>query len=98
MSFWEKVEANCGPLLEITLECSLNHGKTWQKKSRATPATSISLVQEQKIAPLVSSWSTTTMTESKPLDKGSPEIRLTEIDENWIGDLTVKGVNPGTME
>ena len=37
-SSWVKVEENWGPLSEITFECKLSQGKTWQKKSRATSA------------------------------------------------------------
>ena len=39
-----------------------------------------------------------TITESKPLDRGKPEIRLIEIEENGVEASTVRGVKLETVE
>lgn len=76
----------------------LNQGKMCQKKRDATPVASISPVQGQKIAPFIRSWSTTTITEPNLEDRGSLEIRSTEIEEMEMVELTVRGVSLGIME
>ena len=93
-----KAEVNWGLQSKMTLECRPNQEKTGLKKSGATPALSISLVQGQKITPFVRPWSSMTITESKPLDRGKPEIRLIEIEENGVEASTVRGVKLETVE
>ena len=38
-----------------------------------------------------------TITESNPLDRGSPEMRSTEIEEKGVEDSTTREVNPRTI-
>src|ERR1700709_163753 len=54
---------------------------TFLKKSWATPSEVMVFLQGERITPLVSPWSTVTMTESKPLQGGRSVMRSTEIWE-----------------
>ena len=60
------------------MSCSSNCLKTKSKNSLAIPAASMVLEQGARITPLVSPWSTMTMTESKPEEAGRLVMRSTE--------------------
>ena len=85
MSYWRslasslvKVEANWGPLSDITESCRPNRLKTWEKKSLATPATSMVLEHGIMITPFVRPWSTMTIIESLSCILGRSVTRSTE--------------------
>ena len=73
-----KVEANWGPLSDITESCRPNCLKMWEKKSLATPAVSMVLEHGIMITPFVRPWSTTTIIESLSHILGRSVMRLTE--------------------
>ena len=47
--------------------------------------------------PLLSPWSTMTMTKSNPWESGNPMMISTKIEENRRGDLMTRGDNLGTV-
>ena len=72
-----KVEANWGPRSEITMSCSPNCLNTWLKKSWAILFASMVLEQGARITPFVRPWSTMTINESYPWERGRSVIRST---------------------
>ena len=73
-----KVDANCGPLSDITELCRPNRLKMWEKKSLATSATLMFLEHGIMITPFVRPWLTTTKIESLPHISGRSVTRSTE--------------------
>ena len=58
--------------------CKPNRLKMKSRNSWAIPAASIVLEQRERITPFVRPWSTMTITESKPEERGRSVIRSTE--------------------
>ena len=58
--------------------CNPNCLKTKSKKSRAIPAASTVLEQGARITPFVRPWTTMTITESNPEERGRSVMRSTE--------------------
>ena len=73
-----KTEVNWGPQSEMRVSCKLNHLKTKLKNNWVTPAALTLLEQGARITPFVRPWSTTTITESKPEERGRSVMRSTE--------------------
>ena len=73
-----KAEANCGPWSEMRVSCSPNCLKTKLKNNWVIPVASTVFEQGARITPFVRPWSTTTITESNPDERGRLVIRLTE--------------------
>ena len=73
-----KADANCGPWLEMRVSWSPKRLNTWSKKSWAIPFASIVFEQGASITPFVRLWSTTTIRESWPCERGKSVIRSTE--------------------
>ena len=74
-----KEDANWGLRSEMTLSKSPKRRKTLWKKRDAIPSVVTDFLVGQRITPLVSPWSTTTMRESKPAEIGRSVIRSHEI-------------------
>ena len=62
----------------MRVSCSPNHLKTKTKNNWAIPAASTVLEQGARITPFIRPWLTTTITESKPKERGRSVMRLTE--------------------
>ena len=73
-----KAEANWGPQSEMRVLCSPNCLKTKLKNNWVIPAASTVLEQGARITPFVRPWSTTTITESDPKERGRSVMRSTE--------------------
>ena len=71
-------EANCGPRSEMRVSWSPKHLNMWSKKSCAMPFASIIFEQGVSITPFVRPWSTTTIMESCPCERGKSVMRSTE--------------------
>ena len=64
--------------MEMRVLCSPNRLKTKSKNNWAIPAASMVLEQGARITPFVRPWSTMTITESNPEERGRSVMRLTE--------------------
>ena len=62
----------------MRVSCSPSRLKTKLKNNWAIPAASIVLEQGARITPFVRPWSTMTITESNPKERGSSVMRSTE--------------------
>ena len=73
-----KVEVNCGPWSEMRVLCSPNRLETELKNNWAIPAALTVFEQGARITPFIRPWSTMTITESNPDERGRSVMRLTE--------------------
>ena len=73
-----KAEVNCGPRSEIRISWSPKCLNMWSKKSWAIPFTSTVFEQGASITPFIRPWSTTTIRELYPCERGKSVIRSTE--------------------
>ena len=72
-----KADANWGPRSEIKVSWSPKCLNMWSKKSCAMPFVSIVFKQGASITPFVRPWSTTTIMESCPCERGKSVTRST---------------------
>ena len=92
-----KADANWDLQSDMTFLCSPNCLKILLKKRLVIPAESTVLAQGARITSLLRPWSTTTMTESRPLT--GERLVMGSTERFWKGwdPLKARGVIAGTV-